>query len=241
MKTTNSHFGIVVTLVSGLTCFTQAAIADSTEGTLSGIERQMEVGVDAAKEHATSGDSYKARVDQGTALVGDFLSIAGSWREFAEAHQALTPDDSQFDPDYSPDGSPEIPSACAESEDCNACYEKAVKDINFYRFSLDKGRGIAKGTLDYAKKAIAFGDTASGSFGVGGLAWSLDAKPQVEKAVAKLRKTYDGNYEEWIAGLEKSLRTLGECEEEHFGERDWYARFGYIYYSYMADRYKSPD
>jgi len=241
MKNNNLRVGIVVVLVSSLTCFVQAAIADSTEGTLDGIERQMEVETDAVTARTTSGDSYKEQVDKGTAMVGDFLEIADSWQAFADAHNALTPDDSQFDPDYSPEGSPEIPSACAESEECNACYEKAVKDINFYRFSLDKGRGIARGTLDYARKAIAFGDTASGSFGVGGLAWSLDAKPEVEKAVAKLRKTYDGKYEEWIAGMKQSLQALGECEEEHFGERDWYARFGYIYYSFMADRYKSPD
>jgi hypothetical protein len=241
MKNARLHVSLVVAALAGLTWFAQSAASDSTEGTLSGIERQMEVGAEEVRERTTAGDSYKDRVDKGTALVGDFIGIANSWQEFTDAHDALTPDDRQFDPDYSPDGSPEIPSACAESEECNACYETAVKEINFYRFSLDKGRGIAKGTLDYAAKAIAFGDSASGSFGVGGLAWSLEAKPEVEKVVAKLRKTYNGKYEEWIAGMEKSLRALGECEEEYFGERDWYARFGYIYYSFMADRYKSPD
>ena len=221
MKTTCSRARLRVALLAGLIGFAQSALAaDSLEG----IAKDLEQGVET-----------------GTKLGGDIVSIYESWEEFSAAHDTLTPDDRQFDPDYSPPGSPEIPSACAESEECNACYEKAVKDINFYRFSLDKGRGIANGTLQYAKKAIAFGDTASGSFGVGGLAWSLDAKPEIEKAVAKLRKTYNAKYGEWMEGLDKSLHDLGQCEEEHFGERDWYARFGYIYYSFMADRYKSPD
>jgi hypothetical protein len=41
--------------------------------------------------------------------------------------------------------------------------------------------------------------------------------------------------------MQTSLQALGKCEEEFFKERDWYNRFGYIYYSFMADRYKSPD
>ena len=77
--------------------------------------------------------------------------------------------------------------------------------------------------------------------GVGGLAWTLDARPKIAKSADKLRATYKEKYEEWLAGLEVSLRALGKCEEENFGERDWYGRFGFIYYTFMADRYKNPD
>ncbi len=180
-------------------------------------------------------------IESGIGNVEGLMNVYQSWQEFTAAHNGLTPGDSQFDPDYAPPGSPQIPSACAGSEQCNACYEKAVKDINFYRFSLDKGRGIANNALQYSKKAIAFGDTGSQTMGVGGLAWTHKAKPEIEKSVAKLRKTYQSKYTEWIAGLQTSLQALGKCEEEFFKERDWYNRFGYIYYSFMADRYKSPD
>lgn len=190
---------------------------------------------------SVAADDFGDGIESGIGKAEDLMKIYESWQEFTAAHDGLTKDDRQFDPDYEPPGSPKIPSACAGSEQCNACYEKAVKDINFYRFSLDKGRSIANNTLQYAKKANAFGDTASGSMGVGGLAWTHKAKPQIEKAVAKLRKTYQGKYTEWIAGMETSLKALGKCEEEFFKERDWYTRFGYIYYSFMADRYKSPD
>jgi hypothetical protein len=213
MKTIQWRAGMIVALMLCCAGFTPHAVAEDV------------------------GDS----IESGIGKVEDLMNIYDSWQAFAAAHDSLTPGDRQFDPDYSPPGSPQIPSACAGSEQCNACYEKAVKDINFYRFSLDKGRGIANNTLQYARKAMAFGDTASGSMGVGGLAWTHKAKPQIEKAAAHLRKTYQGKYTEWIAGMQTSLQALGKCEEEFFKERDWYNRFGYIYYSFMADRYKSPD
>lgn len=177
MKNTNWRAGFVVALLSGLAGFAQSAPAED----------------------------LGAAIEKGMGEANNLIQIYESWQEFSAAHSALTPGDSQFEPDYSPPGSPQIPSAYAESTKCQACYEKVVKDINFYRFSLDKGRGIANGTLQYAKKALAFGDTGSASFGVGGLAWSYKAKPQIEKAVSKLRKTYQSKYEEWIAGLERSL------------------------------------
>lgn len=197
--------------------------------------------IPAAFAEGPSFEDISGAMETGTKLGGDIVATYDAWEAFSEAHDGLVADDSEFDPDYDPPGSPQIPSACAESEECNACYEKAVRQINFYRFSLDKGRGIANNTLGYAKKALAFGDTGSGTFGVGGLSWSIDARPKIEKATEKLRKTYQTKYGEWISGLEDALKELGQCEEENFGERDWYGRFGYIYYSFMADRYKSPD
>lgn len=202
-------------------------------------DREMDE-LEAAMESGRN-DAIETGVGKGTAIGSSLINIYDSWESFTAANDALTPDDLKFDPDASPPGSPEIPSACAESEECNACYEQAVKDINFYRFSFDKGYRIAHSNLEYAKAAIAFGDTASAAMDVGGLAWSLEARPGINKAMDKLRGTYDAKYKEWLSGMEESLKDLGKCEEEHFGERDWYGRFGYIYYSFIADRYKSPD
>lgn len=242
MRMTTRRAAVRIALSVGLVALAPPASAgDGTAGTLEGINGQMEVETGALKEDQAAGAAFKGRVDGGVAQVGTVLGAASAWKDFTEAYDALAPGDGRCDPDYSPAGSPEVPSACAGSEACNECYEKAVRDIDFYRFSLDKGRCLASSTIDFAKKAMAFGDSASGSFGVGGMAWSLKARPEIEKAVAKLRKTYQGKYGEWVSGLERSLRALGRCEEEHFGERDWYGRFGYVYYSFMADRYRSPD
>lgn len=183
------------------------------------------------------GDTIEKYVGKTESMMG----IYDSWNDFSAAHDALVPDDRQFEPDYTPPGSPTVPSSCAGSEKCNECYEQAVRKINFYRFSLDKGKSITNNAIQYAKKAMAFGDTGSAAMGVGGLGWTHKAKPQIEKSVLKIRKTYKGKYEEWIAGMQTSLQELGKCEAQFFNERDWYSRYGYVYYSFMADRYKNPD
>ena len=53
------------------------------------------------------------QIEGGIGKAEDLMKIYDSWQEFAAAHDALTPDDRQFDPDYEPPGSPKIPSACA--------------------------------------------------------------------------------------------------------------------------------
>jgi hypothetical protein len=171
----------------------------------------------------------------------DLMGIYEDFSDMADAHGALSEFDGAYDPDYSPEGSPQIPSACADSAECNACYEKAVKDVNFNRFYLDKMRSIANSTIKFAEKSIAFGDNASGYHGITGLAWQSEGRPQIEQAVTELRKTYDRKYKVYIGNLETALKQLGQCEAEHFDEPDWYGRFGYIYYSFMADRYRDPD
>jgi len=206
-----------------------------------GIPTDSEMNALEAKMETDRRSTAEDGVAKGTALGKGLVDAYEAWDAMISDAEILAAEDLEFDPDLDSPESPQIPSACAESEECNACYQEAVDDINFYRFSFDKGYRITHSTLQYAKTRIAFGDTASAAMDVGGLAWSLDAKPDIEKAMNKIRATYKGKYDEWLAGLEVSLKDLGECEAEHFGERDWYARFGYIYYSFMADRYKSPE
>ena len=33
---------------------------------------------------------------------------------------------------------------------------------------------------------------------------------------------------------------IAECEEE-FGERDWYDRFGFMFYEFMKEKYRRTD
>lgn len=48
----------------------------------------------------------------------------------------------------------------------------------------------------------------------------------------------DAKYEELVEELRGSLDQIAACEEEVYGEKDWYNRFGFIYYQFMADRYR---
>lgn len=85
---------------------------------------------------------------------------------------------------------------------------------------------LTAANVKMAKSAIAFGDSASGVHGVAGLSWQLQGKPQIDEAVKKLKGTYERKAGEYLAGLEDSLKRLGQCEAEHFGEHDWYQRYG---------------
>lgn len=235
MRTTVLKHAAAVSLLALAVASAQAAAPRA------GIPTDREMDEAEAKRDSDARSAAEDGVAKGTALGKGLWQTYESWDAMTSDADILAAEDLEFDPDLDSPDSPQIPSACAESEECNACYQEAVDDINFYRFSFDKGYRITHSTLQYAKSRIAFGDTASAAMDVGGLAWSLDAKPEIEKAMNKIRATYQRKYEEWLAGLEVSLKDLGECEGEHFGERDWYGRFGYIYYSFMADRYKSPE
>jgi hypothetical protein len=45
----------------------------------------------------------------------DLMGIYEDFSDMADAHGALSEFDGAYDPDYSPEGSPQIPSACADS------------------------------------------------------------------------------------------------------------------------------
>lgn len=180
-------------------------------------------------------------VDKGVGWTTWGLGTVASASELSDAYDALDDGDTAYDPDSLDDDGPTVPSSCAESEECNACYTDAVQKINFNRFYLQRAWSITHSYIDYAQKAEKFGDSASGIHAVSGLSWQLQGKPQIEQALTGLRRTYRGKYQSYIENLENALRGLGQCEAEHFGERDWYSRYGFIYLDFMKAKYESPE
>ena len=157
--------------------------------------------------------------------------------ELMEEYQHLTPQDGPFDPNYNPPGTPQIPSQCANSKECGQCFEDAQGRLNAVRVRFEKLRVVYGSTKAWIAKALSFGDTAAGAFGIGGLAWQTERR-KVEASVANLDAAYDGKYAELMQTLEEAMKALEACEAKHFNEPDWYNRFGFMYYSFMADRYR---
>lgn len=153
--------------------------------------------------------------------------------------QELSPDDKGFGAGSSR-GQPKIPSQCAESAACRACYESAQADLKHLRFSLEKLRVIGSWTRKFTDKSIAFGDSVSGVHGVAGLGWQPE-RARIQESYEQFGKAYDSKYEELIGDLEGALREVGQCEAKHFKTADWYDRYGFIYYTFMADRYRRDD
>ena len=159
-----------------------------------------------------------------------------NFRDFQEAFEHLNEDDGQYDPDYTPEGMPEVPISCT-TEECQQCYESAIGRLNFTRVTLEQLRAIYQSTTNMADKAMSFGDSASGVHALSGLSWQY-SKRGIEAELAKLGRSYDDKYTALLGTLRSSLDQMAVCERDHFDNPDWYNRFGFIYYTFMEDRYR---
>lgn len=174
---------------------------------------------------------------KGYGLAKQAYDLKTQHEDLMEEFKHLTPQDGAFDPNYTPPGTPQIPLQCAKSKACGACFEDAQGKLNAVRVRFEKLRVVYGSTKAWIAKALSFGDTAAGAFGIGGLAWQTERR-KVEASVANLDAAYDAKYTELMQTLEDAMKAIEACEAEHFNEPDWYNRFGFMYYSFMADRYR---
>lgn len=181
-----------------------------------------------------------AGISKGMDWLSLGINIANAAGELNQADEELSNDDAAWRPDFNPPGMPEIPISCAENAECQSCYARAQHELNFLRVQFERLRAIYGGTKKMSDKAIAFGDAVSGIHGMMGLAW-MSARKDIQNSVEHLGKTYDKKYTDLLAALERQLKAMAVCEAEHFDTPDWYNRFGFIYYQFMAARYKRPD
>lgn len=174
--------------------------------------------------------------DKGRDAFGDLIrDQAKGISDYWNAFKPMSPGDKGLNADKPPAG-PRVPSSCAGGG-CSQCYAKAVGDLDHLRFALEKLRAIGTWTEAFTKKSIAFGDSVSGVHGVAGLGWQPERK-KIEESYEAFGKAYDAKYEELIGDLEAALQGIGECEAKYFKTNDWYDRFGVMYYTFMADRYR---
>ncbi len=174
---------------------------------------------------------------KGYGLAKQAYDLKTQHDDLMQEYQHLTPQDGAFDPNYLPPGTPQVPLQCAKSKECGACFENAQGKLNAVRVRFEKLRVVYGSTKAWIAKALSFGDTAAGAFGIGGLAWQTERR-KVEASVANLDAAYDAKYAELMQTLEDAMKAIEACEAQHFNEPDWYNRFGFMYYSFMADRYR---
>lgn len=182
----------------------------------------------------------RGAIDQGIGALNRGMGMMDTIRDFGETQfSPLVPDDIDFDPNFEPPGAPTIPVHCEVSggDACRQCYDGAYRKLNFVRHYLEVLRGIYGATKRYTSSAIAFGDSMSGLHGGFGLAWPPERKG-IQDAFDKMGNTYDEKYEGYMRELQEGLQALAACEKQYFDEDDWYNRYGFIYYTYMQDRYR---
>lgn len=165
---------------------------------------------------------------QATSAAGAASDLAGAWKPLSDMDQSIA---------EQMKGGPKIPSRCAGDAACRACFQDAQNSLNTNRYALIKLGAIGKWTDTFTTKSLAFGDNVSGVHGVAGIAWQAE-RQKIEASHANFGKQYSAKYHELIGYLENSLNKIGQCEARYFKNSDWYDRYGFMYYSYMADRYR---
>jgi hypothetical protein len=153
----------------------------------------------------------------------------------------LSKSDKKYDPNYELPGSPQLPSLCIGSRQCEACFKPAYEELNETRFRFEKLRKVNKVTKTMLRDSLSFGDAAaSAAGGLAPLAWQKE-KEKIRASEKSFNASYDAKYEELIKTLHNNLLDISECEEKIFGAEDWYDRYGFVYHSFMATAYRRPD
>ena len=167
----------------------------------------------------------------------DLFKKLKDFNEMNEAFDKLSQQDGPWDPDYTPPGSPEVPTSCPPKGECGPCYEKAYGDLTAVRIRFEKLRVLYGTTNAWVTKALSFGDGASGVSGYAALAWQTERR-KIEQSVKSLEGSYDAKYVELIGMIKEALDEIGGCEAQFHNNPDWYNRFGYMFHTFMADRYR---
>ncbi len=182
-------------------------------------------------------DTFK-KLGEGLKKIKD---INDKGDKYYEDLEKLSPDDDQYDPDYDPPGTPELPSLCKDSQKCEDCFKQPYADLQNTRFRFDKLRRINRATKNMLRDAISFGDAAaSAAGGLAGLAWNTE-KTKIRASEASFNNSYDAKYEELLATLKNNLLGIAACEEKIFNNPSWYDRFGFMYLNFMAEAYRRPN
>jgi len=196
-------------------------------------------------------DDKPAKPDEGGGPKPSFLGTAGKMSgqlvtntklilAFLEEFGLIDPREAAVQPNYNPPGQPMIPSRCAGTGECGACFLEANAKLDKSRKLLEDMYVIYKQTELKAGRIHELANAAAGLSPYAQLAWTaIKNNPNEPMNVAQKHfyEVYDGNLEKLLAMANEGLIGVGACEREHFKDYDWYPRYGMIYYNFLQARY----
>lgn len=226
-----ARLAFVVTLVGT----SALAVAGPSETTWSNVGSQINGGLPSGASWASWG-----------------IGTVRNYNDLVHSFQTLSTSDASCI-DVTSAGAPSTPASCANDSPitpgvagtqaggaCGDCFTRANRQLNGMRLNLERLRCTYSSYSRYVHAKIAFGDSASGIHAVTGLAWQ-NARAEIVGELENLKHAYDQKYADMMPNLRAALDALGHCEDQFFHEPDWYNRYGFIYYTFMADRYKRSD
>jgi hypothetical protein len=169
-------------------------------------------------------------------LVSDTKLILAFLEEFG----LIDPREAAVQPNYNPPGQPLIPSRCAGTGQCGACFADANAKLEKSRKLLEDMYVIYKQTELKTGRIHELANAAAGLSPYAQLAWTaIKNNPNEPMNVAQRRfyDTYDTNLEKLLTMSNEGLIGVGACERDNFKDYDWYPRYGMIYYNFLKERY----
>lgn len=190
--------------------------------------------LDGIQQTAKNEEAGRTAVNAGVRQIEFGRSTIQSFRDLERAFRELSRRDREFDPANPGEGAPRLPVSC-KGDDCKRCYGEAQLALHRAVFTLNRLRILYLRTKNFVDKAIAFGNSASGFHAVTGLAWQNE-KRNIEASMEGMNQAFDRKKPELMTGLKAALEQISACEAQHYGNPDWYNRFGFIYYQFMDTR-----
>jgi hypothetical protein len=170
--------------------------------------------------------------------VADAAGTAGKNIDaIKEKYDALTGHDKAVEPQPEPPGMPEVPLNCQQSAKCSSCFTEAYEALRQARISFERLRAVWATAKTVHDRGLALGDSMGSVHPVAGLQWQAE-RVRLESEWKKVQKSYDAKHAELSLKLQAALKKIGECEKQHYSVDDWYNRYGFIYYTFMTDRYR---
>lgn len=136
---------------------------------------------------------------------------------------------------------PRVPLSCWEGG-CYECYSRAIADIDRSRELLIRLRNHGSATVALYKAGDKLASAIQGASAAAGVSVYAQRAGFLDQPFAEFSRTYAAKADGMLRVLETRLQALGQCELQHYNVPDWYNRFGFMYMTYMRDKYsKLPD
>jgi hypothetical protein len=172
--------------------------------------------------------------------AGHMRDLQDRLQDAAELYNAMQVlDQNECTPDFSQDASALMPSSCTGDQGCTDCYGEALEKLDANRRGLARMLCIYNNTKTFKDRAITFGNNLSSIGGGVGFGWQK-AKRDIEMSYENFKQSYDRKYADFMTALQRSLAMVSECEAR-YGIRDWYQKFGFMYFEFLQQKYKRTD
>ena len=188
----------------------------------------------------SEGEAPKPTPFDAKKTAGQYVTSMKLLLGLLEEFGLIDPREAAVQPNYNPPGQPMIPSRCAGTGECGACYKDANAKLDKARTLLENMYVIYKQTELKTGRIMEMANAAAGLSPYAQMAWTaIKTNPNSSMNVAQKNfyDKYDTNLAKLLQMANEGLIGVSACEREHFNDYDWYPRYGMIYYNFLQARY----